>query len=65
MVRGHQACYAGPGNDDAVHAFRTQVTRHWYQALRRRSQKTRLTWTRMNRIATRWLPQTQGKSPVR
>ena len=65
VVRGHQACYAGPGNDDAVHAFRTQVTRHWYQALRRRSQKTRLTWTRMNRIATRWLPQTQGKSPVR
>ena len=72
--------YAVPGNTDAVAAFRTQVTRHWYKALRRRSQRTRLNWTRMNRLATRWLPparvmhpfpgerfdaKTQGRSPVR
>ena len=80
VVRGHQAYYGVPGNYRAVHAFRTQTTRHWHQALRRRSQKTRLTWVRMNRIVTRWLPPTrivhpfpearfaattQGKSPVR
>jgi len=81
VVRGHQAYYAVPGNFDAVNAFRTQVAaRHWYRALRRRSQRTRLTWIRMNRIVTRWLPapacctrsrrcasppHTQGKSPVR
>jgi hypothetical protein len=80
VVRGHLAYYAVPGNADVVAAFRTQVTRHWYKALRRRSQRTRLTWTRMNRIATRWLPparlkhpfpdtrfdaRTQGRSPVR
>jgi RNA-directed DNA polymerase len=56
VVRGHMAYYAVPGNYDAVNAFRTQVTRNWYKALRRRSQKTRLTWVRMNRVATRWLP---------
>jgi len=80
VVRGHQAYYAVPGNSDAVSAFRTQIARHWYQALRRRSQRTRLTWNRMNRLATRWLPRTrilhpfpemrfaattQGRSPVR
>jgi len=80
VVRGHLAYYAVPGNTDAVAAFRTQATRHWYKALRRRSQRTRLTWTRMNRLATRWLPparmthpfpserfdaRTQGRSPVR
>ena len=80
VVRGHRAYYAVPGNTDAVAAFRTQVTRHWYKALRRRSQRTRLNWTRMNRLATRWLPparvmhpfpgerfdaKTQGRSPVR
>ncbi|MGH3620235.1 MAG: hypothetical protein ACRDQ5_00375 [Sciscionella sp.] len=80
MVSGHLAYYAVPGNADVVAAFRTQVTRHWYKALRRRSQRTRLTWTRMNRIAARWLPparlkhpfpdtrfdaRTQGRSPVR
>jgi len=80
VVRGHLAYYAVPGNTDAVAAFRTQATRHWYKALRRRSQRTRLTWERMNRIAKRWLPparvkhpfpnvrfdaRTRGRSPVR
>jgi group II intron reverse transcriptase/maturase len=63
VVRGHQAYYAVPGNYEAVHAFRTQVTRHWHQALRRRSQKSRLTWARMNRLATRWLPPTRITHP--
>ena len=56
VVRGHLAYYAVPGNIDAVAAFRTQATRHWFKALRRRSQKTSLTWARMDRLANRWLP---------
>ncbi len=56
VVRGYLAYYAVPGNIDAVNGFRTQVTRHRYQALRRRSQRKRINWERMNRIATRWLP---------
>jgi RNA-directed DNA polymerase len=80
VVRGHRAYYAVPGNIDAIEAFRTQATRHWFWALRRRSQRTRLDWKRMDRLATRWLPparmmhpfpdarfdaRTQGRSPVR
>jgi group II intron reverse transcriptase/maturase len=80
VVRGHLAYYAVPGNSDAIIAFRTQVTRHWCWALRRRSQRSRLDWKRMHRLATRWLPpariqhpypdarfdaRTQGRSPVR
>jgi hypothetical protein len=80
VVRGHLAYYAVPGNIDTVAAFRTQATRHWYRALRRRSQRTRLNWERMRRLSTRWLPpariqhpwpdarfdaRTQGRSPVR
>src|SRR5271165_3668094 len=80
VVRGHCAYYAVPGNRKAVAAFRTQVTRHWHAALRRRSQRSRLDWKRMDRLATRWLPparvvhpfpevrfraRTQGRSPVR
>jgi RNA-directed DNA polymerase len=63
VVRGHQAFYAVPGNHDAVNDFRTQVARHWYKALRRRSQRTRITWARMNRIVTRWLPRTRALHP--
>ena len=44
VVRGHLAYYAVPGNIEAVEAFRDQATRHWHQALRRRSQRTRLNW---------------------
>ena len=80
VVRGHCAYYAVPGNSEAIRAFRDQAARHWYRALRRRSQRTRLNWERMDRLATRWLPQarirhpwpsvrfdarTQGRSPVR
>ena len=40
VVRGHIAYYAVPGNIQAVAAFRDEVTRHWFKALRRRSQRT-------------------------
>jgi hypothetical protein len=63
VVRGRQAYYAVPGNSDALNAFRTQVIRHWRTALRHRSQRTRINWARMNRIATRWIPQTRTVHP--
>ena len=80
VVRGHLAYYAVPGNSRAIRAFRTQATRHWFTALRRRSQRHRLDWKRMDRLAHRWLPsvhilhphpsvrfdvRTRGRSPVR
>jgi len=55
LVRGHLAYYAVPGNSYAIRAFRTQVARHWCKTLRRRSQRHRLDWKRMNRITARWL----------
>ena len=63
VVRGHLAYYAVPGNTDAVAAFRTQVTRYWFKALRRRSQRNRLSWGRMNRLANRWLPPARVMHP--
>jgi group II intron reverse transcriptase/maturase len=63
VVRGHFAYYAVPGNTDAINDFRTQVTRHWYKALRRRSQRQRINWTRMNRIVSRWLPRARAMHP--
>jgi len=56
VARGHFAYYAVPGNIWAVNAFRTQATRHWFKALRRRGQRHRLNWERMDRLATHWLP---------
>jgi hypothetical protein len=63
VVRGHLAYYAVPGNTVTVAAFRTQMIRHWHKALRRRSQRTRLNWKRMDRLARRWLPPARAKHP--
>ena len=56
VVQGHLNYYAVPGNIEAVKNYRDQVTRHWYRALRRRSQRDRLDWQKMHRLAQRWLP---------
>jgi group II intron reverse transcriptase/maturase len=63
VITGHQAYYAVPGNAKAVGTFRHQVTRHWRHALSRRSQKGRVTWEQMNRIASRYLPRTRTVHP--
>src|SRR5580693_5217536 len=39
------------------------LTGHWWQTLRRRSQKRRLSWTRMLALADRWLPRPRVLHP--
>lgn len=56
VVRGHVKYYGVPTNSDRIRAFRREVTRYWMHALKRRSQKHRLTWERMNRIVKYHLP---------
>jgi len=56
VIRGYFAYHAVPGNWQALGAFRTQCTRLWYKTLRRRSQKSTLTWDRMQKLAEAWLP---------
>jgi RNA-directed DNA polymerase len=63
VLRGHYAYYAVPGNSDAVNDLRFQATRLWRKRLRRRSQRARLNWARMKRIANRWLPRPRVMHP--
>ena len=80
VLRGHYHYYAVPDNSAALIAFRKRLIRHWLWSLRRRSQRSTVTWERMWRLADQWLPQprilhpwpeqrfaaiTQGRSPVR
>jgi group II intron reverse transcriptase/maturase len=80
VVRGYFAYHAVPMNISRLSSFRTQVIRSWHRALRRRGQRDRTTWARMNKLARRWLPtprrlhphpwerfdaRTQGKNRVR
>lgn len=80
VVQGHLNYYAVPGNSRAIGTFRFQIAGDWCWTLRRRSQRSRMTWQRMYRHIDRWLPpariahpwpsarfdaRTQGRSPVR
>ena len=56
VVQGHFQYYAVPRNHRKPAAFKYQVYRLWLRALRRRSQRHRITGERMNHLATRWLP---------
>ena len=80
VIRGHVQYYGVPQNLRALRRFRSEVIRLWRQVLAQRSQRGRVTWARMRRLATRYLApvrichpypsqrlvvMTQGRSPVR
>ena len=80
VVTGHLAYYAVPGNTECGSGLSHPGQSALVQALRRRSQRTRLNWNRMDRLITKWLPparvrhpfpdarfdaRIQGRSPVR
>lgn len=56
VLQGYYRYYAVPRNYPALQTFREEVVRLWYRSLRRRSQKTRVTWARMSHLEERWLP---------
>jgi len=56
VVDGYYRYHAVPGNLRRLSIFRERLRRLWRQALRRRSQKQRLTWERLDRIFKRWIP---------
>ncbi|GEM_PF-1880837 len=43
--------------------FRDEVTRAWLHTLRRRSQRHRMTWSRMRALAERWNPRARVLHP--
>ena len=80
VLRGHCNYYAVPDNSEAMNAFRHQVIGTGIRRYGAAASAPRLTWKRMYRLATRWLPparilhpwpndrfdaRTRGRSPVR
>ncbi|MEW6746663.1 MAG: group II intron reverse transcriptase/maturase [Planctomycetota bacterium] len=56
VLRGHYQYYGVPFNYDALACLYRALVRLWYRTLRRRSQRTKVTWARVERLAKRWLP---------
>jgi len=56
VVQGYFNYHAVPGNMESLNSFRAQVIWRWYRALRRRSQRSRMTRDRFWQLVTRWIP---------
>jgi RNA-directed DNA polymerase len=56
VVSGFQAYHAVPTNSAAIGAFRYRIIGLWHRVLCRRSQKGRLVWQRMTKLADEFLP---------
>jgi RNA-directed DNA polymerase len=51
VIVGHCRYYGVPWNGKSLTRFRSEIIRMWFRSLRRRSQKHRITWKRMYRLA--------------
>jgi len=63
VVSGYFAYHAVPTNGLVLTAFRYHVTMLWHRQLCRRSQRARLVWTRMAKLADEFLPKPQILHP--
>ena len=64
VVTGYFAYHAVPTNGRALDAFRYHVTDLWRRSLQRRSQKDRMTWDRMTKLADDYLPKPRILHPL-
>jgi len=55
VVTGYYQYHAVPGNIDRLSVFGQRLRRLWWITLRRRSQQP-VTWDRVTRISTHWIP---------
>jgi len=56
VVVGHYRYYGVPRTMGRRRVFRECIRRYWCRIFRRRSQRHRMTWQWMSRLATPWLP---------
>ncbi|TAW19082.1 group II intron reverse transcriptase/maturase [Rhizobium ruizarguesonis] len=63
VVTGFFNYHAVPDNGAALRVFRHYVTDLWRRSLRRRSQKDKMTWMRMKKLADDWLPKPLIRHP--
>ena len=56
VVQGYFNYHAVPGNLPSLRRFRNEVRKRWLRVIRRRSQRSGMTWALLDRFAAQWLP---------
>jgi len=57
VVQGYFNYHAIPGNLASLRSFRFEVRKRWLRVIRRRSQRSGMTWALLDRLAAEWLPE--------
>jgi group II intron reverse transcriptase/maturase len=57
VVQGYFNYHAVPGNLASLRSFRMEVRKRWLHVIRRRSQRSRMTWELMEHFSVQWLPE--------
>ena len=63
VYQGWLNYFAVPGSDRFIGAFRRRLQRLWMRALRRRSQRARFRWGRLERMTKILWPRTSIRHP--
>ncbi|WP_437572798.1 group II intron reverse transcriptase/maturase [Sorangium sp. So ce542] len=63
VVRGYFQYHAIPMNGKRLRGFRSRLLRHWFRALRGRSQRDRTTWAKVYALHDRYLPELKTLHP--
>ena len=63
VVEGHNRYYGVPSNGQALCKFRFAIGHMWWKTLRRRGNRHKLPWRRMEKIVEQWLPQVKLHHP--
>ena len=56
VMQGYFNYHGVPGNFISLDTFRREAVRSWLHALRRRSQRHRMSWARFRPIVDHWIP---------
>jgi hypothetical protein len=56
VVQGYFNYHGVRGNLASLPSFRLEVRKRWLHVIRRRSQRSRMTWELLERFAAQWLP---------
>ena len=63
VLRGHINYFGVPGNTESLSQFHNEVCRRWLKSLRRRSQKSNITWAKFGKWVRRFLPKVRVIHP--
>lgn len=63
VIHGIDRYYGVPGNESALNQYRHEIAWRWWRTLRRRGNRRKVTWNKMQLLIDTWFPKAQIHHP--